>query len=132
MTQSHFGDLGFWATDSMTSGPPPAGGQGFSMSTDEMRSLLTKAEALRETISGQFQNALRLSQAKPPADEPASVNAVNAANGVNETGRYYRGHLQFQFDYLSELIVRMKQALGIIKETEQQAADTTKTIGAAE
>lgn len=129
MTQSHFGDLGFWATDSMTSGPPPAGGQGFSMSTDEMRSLLTKAQGQRQTIQEQLDKAHILSQADPPADEPASTNAVNGPNGVNETGRYYEGHLRYQFDYLSELIQRMQKALGIIVEADQQAGDTTKKAG---
>ena len=126
MTQSHFGDLGFWATDSMTSGPPPAGGQGFSMSTDEMRSLLTKAKTQRDTISQQFVRAQQLSQVTAPADEPASTTAVGGPNGVNETGRYYEGHLRYQFNYLSELIQRMEQALGMNEEADQQAADTAK------
>ncbi len=126
---THFGDLGFWATDSMTSGPPPAGGQGFSMSSDEMRSLLAKAETQRQTIQEQLDKAHILSQADPPADEPASTNAVNGPNGVNETGRYYEGHLRYQFEYLSELIQRMRQALGIIVEADQQAGDTAKKAG---
>ncbi len=126
---THFGDLGFWATDSMTSGPPPAGGQGFSMSSDEMRSLLHKARAQRNTISEQFVRAQWLSQATPPADEPASTSAVSGPNGVNETGRYYEGHLKYQFSYLSELIQRMERALGITEEADQQAADTAKNAG---
>jgi len=127
---THFGDLGFWATDSMTSGPPPPGGQGFSMSTDEMRSILDKARTLLATIHKQFRNAEKLWQVDPPADEPASVGAVNDANGVIATGRYYSGHLQFQADYLSELIKRLEKALGITEEADQQAADMAKNSGA--
>lgn len=129
---THFGDLGFWATDSMTSGPPPPGGQGFSMSTDEMRSLLSKATTLQDTISDQLGRVAVLYQAVPPANEPASRGAVLGPNGVNETGVYYEGHLRYQLEYLTELIARLNKALGITVETDRQAADTAQKHGAAE
>jgi hypothetical protein len=111
-------------------GAPPAGGQGFAMSSVEMRSVLKNAEDLRFTIEAQLGTAHLLSQADPPAQEPVSVQAVTGQNGVNDTGRYYEGHLHYQLNYLSELIGRLRQALGIVETTDQQAAEgTTKTYG---
>lgn len=125
-----FSGVGFWATDMPSGASRPAGGQGFAMSSAEMRAMLKKAEDLRTTIQQQFDVAHSLSQAEPPAREPASVDAVTGRNGVNETGRYYEGHLHYQFDYLTELVTRLRQALGIVETADQQAAEsTTKTYG---
>ncbi|MFJ1765910.1 hypothetical protein ACIOD2_36670 [Amycolatopsis sp. NPDC088138] len=100
------------------------------MSSVEMRSVLKNAEDLRFTIEAQLGTAHLLSQADPPAQEPVSVQAVTGQNGVNDTGRYYEGHLHYQLNYLSELIGRLRQALGIVETTDQQAAEgTTKTYG---
>jgi hypothetical protein len=55
-----------------------------------------------------MRSAEHLSQATPSAEE--------------------QGHLQYQFNYLTELIRRLRQALGITEATDQQAADSTKTI----
>jgi hypothetical protein len=128
-----FGGIGFWATDLPSSGSPPAGGQGFAMSSDEMRAMLKNAEDLRISIQQQRDAAQVLSQATPPAQEPASTAAVLGPNGVNEAGRFYQGHLDYQYNYLSELIERLHKALGIVGAADQQAADdTNKTSGALE
>ncbi|MEA5359806.1 hypothetical protein VA596_09675 [Amycolatopsis sp., V23-08] len=127
-----FSGVGFWATDTPSGGAPPPGGQGFAMSSSEMQALLKKAETQRQTIGEQRDSARILSQAHPPAEEPASIQAVNGPNGVNETGRYYQGHLDYQFNYLTELIRRLRQALGMNEEADQQAADTTKKRGTLE
>jgi hypothetical protein len=133
MTGSIFSGIGFWATDMPSAGPPTAGGQGFAMSSDEMRAMLKKAEDLRISIQQQRDAARVLSQATPPAQEPASTDAVVGPNGVNEAGRFYRGHLDYQYNYLSELIKRLQKALGIVAAADQQAAaDTNKTGGALE
>ncbi|WP_326945395.1 MULTISPECIES: hypothetical protein [unclassified Amycolatopsis] len=123
-----FSGIGFWATDMPSGASRPAGGQGFAMSSSEMRAMLKKAEAQRETLIEQMRAAENLSKARPPAEEPVSQAAVNGPNGVNETGVYYQGHLQYQFNYYSELISRLHQALGITEAADQQAADSTKTI----
>ncbi|MFB9684754.1 hypothetical protein [Amycolatopsis plumensis] len=128
MTDPIFSGIGFWATDMPSSGPPPAGGQGFAMSADEMRAMLKKAQTQRDELSEQLRLARYLMMATPPAEEPVSQAAVNGPNGVNEAGAYYGGHLQYQFNYLTELIGRMQQALGITQAADQQAADSTKTI----
>lgn len=132
MTNSIFSGIGFWATDLPSAGPSPAGGQGFAMSSDEMRAMLKNAEDLRISIQKQNDAAQLLSQATPPAQEPVSVDAVLGSNGVNEAGRYYQGHLLYQYNYLSELIQRLRKALGIVEATDQQAADDTKKTGSLE
>ncbi|MEU0530536.1 hypothetical protein [Amycolatopsis tolypomycina] len=126
MTDSFFSGVGFWATDAPSVGAPPAGGQGFAMSSAEMRAMLKKAVDLRITIQQQRDAAQVLSQATPPAREPASTNAVVGPNGVNEAGRFYQGHLDYQYKYLSELIKRLRKALGMVEAADQQAADDTK------
>jgi hypothetical protein len=123
-----FSGIGFWATDLPSGASRPAGGQGFAMSGAEMRAMLKKARTQRDTIGVQLRSAKWLSQATPPADEPVSTAAVNGPNGINETGRYYLGHLGYQFNYYSELIRRMEQALGITESADQQAADSTKRV----
>lgn len=128
MTSSFFSGIGFWATDMPSAGPPSAGGQGFAMSSSDMRALLKKAEDQRETLGQQIRAADHLLLATPPAEEPVSQAAVNGPNGINEAGSYYKGHLQYQFNYFTELIRRLQQALGITEAADQQAADSTKTI----
>jgi hypothetical protein len=123
-----FSGVGFWATDMPSGASRPAGGQGFAMSGSEMRAMLEKAKTQREALVQQMRAADHLSQATPPAEEPVSQAAVNGPNGINEAGAYYQGHLQFQFNYFTELIRRLQQALGITEAADQQAADSTKTI----
>lgn len=95
--------------------------------------MLKNAKDLRISIQQQRDAAQVLSQATPPAQEPASTDAVLGPNGVNETGRFYQGHLDYQYNYLSELIKRLQKALGIVEAADQQAADdTNKTSGAFE
>ena len=127
-----FSGVGFWATDMPSAGAPPAGGQGFAMSSDEMRAMLKKAEDQRQTIEQQRNNAEILSKAIPPADEPVSTAAVKGPNGVNEAGNYYLGHLIYQYNYLTELINRLRAALGITEAADHQAADSMKKRGIAE
>jgi hypothetical protein len=128
MTGSMFSGIGFWATDMPSGGSQPAGGQGFAMSSAEMRAMLEKAEDQRQTITEQLVAAKWLTKATPPAEEPVSHAAVNGPNGINETGDYYLGHLRYQYNYYTELIGRLQQALGITETTDQQAADSTKRI----
>jgi len=128
MTGSIFSGIDFWATDVPSGASRPAGGQGFAMSSSEMRALLKKAETQRQTITEQLVAAKWLTKATPPAEEPVSQAAVNGPNGINETGDYYLGHLRYQYNYYTELIGRLQQALGITETTDQQAADSTKRI----
>lgn len=125
-----FDKVNFWVAEGITGGTPaPANGQGFSMSADEMRTMLTKAKNTRKFIQEQFRPATRLAQAVSPADEPASNAAVLGTNGVNDTGRYYQGHLQIQYDHYSSLIAKLEAALGLTEESDQQAADAANQAG---
>lgn len=90
--------------------------------------MLKKAEDQRASVGEQLRACEGLSQAKPPAEEPVSQAAVDGPNGINEAGRYYKGHLTYQFNYYTELINRLRQALGITQAADEQAADSTKTI----
>ncbi|WP_410576230.1 hypothetical protein [Amycolatopsis sp. lyj-108] len=130
---SFFGDVWFQNSDDVVGGgAAPASGQGFTMSGDEMRALLKKCQDQRDFIGKQFDAARRLSQVVPPGNEPASTHAVNGPNGVNETGRFYEGHLRFQEKYFTELILRLEKALGLTEETDRQAAEATKKRGTLE
>ncbi|WP_297547331.1 hypothetical protein [Amycolatopsis sp.] len=124
-----FAKFNFWNTDSPAGGSTPAGGQGFSMSADEMHAMLTKAKATRQLIQAQFLPAERLSQGVPPANEPASNGAVLGQNGVNDTGRYYQGHLHIQNQHYSSLIQKLESALGETVEADDQAADAANKTG---
>jgi hypothetical protein len=128
MTDAIFSGVGFWATDMPSGAARPAGGQGFAMSSAEMRAMLKKAEDQRKTINEQLVATEWMTKATAPADEPVSRAAVDGPNGINETARFYRGHLGYQYNYYTELINRMRQALGITEAADQQAADTTKRI----
>jgi hypothetical protein len=130
---SFFDDVWFQNSDNVVGGgAAPASGQGFTMSGDEMRALLKKCQDQRDFIRGQFFDSARLSQVLPPGNDPASKHAVDGPNGVNETGRFYEGHLRFQDDYYTELIFRLEKALGLTEETDQQAAEATKKRGSLE
>lgn len=127
---SFFEGVDFWITDTVAGAPAaPANGQGFSMRSDEMRALLAKCRAQRDSITAYFMDADRLSRVVPPGNEPASATAVNGPNGINETGRYYQGHLRYQYDYYTELIHRMEKALGMTTATDQEAAGAAKKAG---
>ncbi|MEC3974656.1 hypothetical protein [Amycolatopsis sp. H20-H5] len=121
----------FWTTDTPPAGgaAAPASGQGFSMDSDHMREMLKKARANRKFIDDQRAASVKIAKADSPADEPASNNAVNAHNGVNETGKYYLGHLDYQFNYHTELILGMERALGLTEEIDRQAAENLKNQG---
>jgi hypothetical protein len=120
-------DVFFWSTDPVPGGTPaPPSGQGISMSSDEMRTMLATAKKTRDTIRERQQGSLRLSQAVPPANVQPSNDAVNGTNGVNETGRYYTGHTNYQYNYQTSLITKLEAALGMTVETDQQNADAAK------
>ncbi|WP_328613225.1 hypothetical protein OHS18_30625 [Amycolatopsis sp. NBC_00355] len=123
-----FSGVGFWATDMPSGASRPAGGQGFAMSSSEMRAMLKKAEDQRKTVNEQLVSTEWMVKAVPPADEPVSRAAVDGPNGINEAARYYRGHLGYQYNYYTELITRLRQALGITEATDQEAADSAKRI----
>ncbi|WET79652.1 hypothetical protein P3102_37565 [Amycolatopsis sp. QT-25] len=130
---SFFGDVWFQNSDDVVGGgAAPASGQGFTMSGDEMRALLKKCQDQRDFIREMQDNAWKLHQVVAPGNEPASKHAVYGPNGIKETGVYYEGHLRFQDNYFTELILRLEKALGLTEETDRQAAEATKKRGSLE
>lgn len=101
-------------------------GAGFTLSPDEARSLLEKAKRLRANLQVMNLEAEALTRLVPPAQDPGSVGfnqqAVNAfAAGKDANDRMYQ--------YMVELIGRLERALGIVSESDDQAASEVKAVG---
>ncbi|MFD9957604.1 hypothetical protein [Amycolatopsis sp. NPDC058986] len=96
------------------------------MSTSEMETLLSKAEGTRKLIQEQLDKAQWLVQCEPPGKD---VSSVGFANTANNSGRYYIGHLQIQFNRYGALIDKLNQALGRTTATDQANADVAKDAG---
>ena len=110
-------------------GAAPGEGGGFVMSRDEMDAQLKRLQQLRERIKIQLQHAVPLWTIESPGQDPASLRNTEAANN---SGNYYRGHLLRQSGYLSTIIEKMQDALGIIEETDEQAGVDVKKLDAPE
>ncbi|MFE0028775.1 hypothetical protein [Amycolatopsis sp. NPDC059021] len=102
----------------------PSGG--FRMSTSEMETLLSKAEGTRKLIQEQIVKAQALVMCEPPGKD---VSSVGFANTANNSGRYYIGHLQIQFNRYGALIDKLNTALGRTTATDQANADAAKDAG---
>ncbi|WP_158888298.1 hypothetical protein [Amycolatopsis anabasis] len=97
--------------------PPHTPAGVIRMSREEMRVALGDAERLLDQINEQRKPAQRLTNMRPPADEIASEGYNSRANDV---GRVYLAHLDRQVNYLTTLIKKLKKALGIIVENDQE------------
>ena len=123
-------DLAFWTNDnvSTTTGSGGAGGgavgQGFSLSHAEATSLLKQAKDVLWDLQPLMHSARGLTQMQPPADDPAS-NGYNhiAAGGGRDTGvfGFGVGHISREYEYLRELVRRLRDALGLTQDTDEQA-----------
>jgi hypothetical protein len=147
-------DLGFWVTDSATggggaivghlgplspqpfaaghSGPAPT--EGFSLSRAEAESMLAQAKRTADDVLAMRPNAEKLTRMKVPADDIAShgYNASWVGNGQGNPGAggYALGHVNKEYQYLTELVQRLERALGITADTDQQAGtDINKAPG---
>lgn len=126
-------DMNFFVSDTPTGGGGAAGGaalggtSGFMMSRDEMDTELKRLEDLRRRIEDQIQAAAPLWSIQSPGQGPASLRNTEAANN---SGQYYRGHLLRQSGYLSTIITKMQNALGIVEETDAQAGKDIVKQGA--
>ncbi|MGH3623691.1 MAG: hypothetical protein ACRDQ5_18170 [Sciscionella sp.] len=119
-------DLAFWINDGprATVGSAGSVGQGFSLSRDEATSLLTQAENVLDDLKPLINKADQLRQMQPPADDPAS-NGYNhiAAGGGRDTGvfGFGVGHVEREYNYLRELVRRLRDALGSTQDTDEHA-----------
>jgi phage-related tail protein len=104
-----------------------AGGGGFTMSRDEMESMLTKATGTLKLIGDQLISAANIARIDPPGDDSSSIDFTNVAI---DSGNAYLKHLDVQKTRYQSLIDKLNQALGHTVETDQQAADALPKPGA--
>jgi hypothetical protein len=96
--------------------------------------MLAQAKRTREDVYNMRPDAEKLTRMKPPADEISSTayNASWVGNGQGNPGAggYALGHVNKEYQYLTELAQRLERALGITDDTDQQAGtDINKASG---
>jgi hypothetical protein len=135
---SFLSGMNFWVTDVANAGAAAGaaasagaavsagGGGGFSMSRDEMESMLAKAEGTKKLIYDQVFKAQRIAQIDPPGHDAASVGFTTTAV---DAGNHYLGHLQIQYDRYTQLIEKLNLALGKTVATDEQNADAAQQAG---
>lgn len=126
--------LGFAIIDQPGGGGASGGGaapsgQGFAMSTDEARSMLTIAKRLRDKYQGMLPTAEGLTRLTSPADEPGS-NSYNKllVDAGPPPGAFAAGadQVKQEYAYADELVARLEQALGITEASDEQAGSDVK------
>ncbi|WP_157357461.1 hypothetical protein [Amycolatopsis nigrescens] len=110
-------------------GAPGGGDGGFAMSRDEMTAMLTKAKTTRDLIQRQQQDAWAIAQSQPPGNDQASTQFTTGPGGANQVGEFYLGHLQVQYNRYTQLIEKLSSALGIVTESDHQAANDAQKAG---
>ncbi|MBB1157593.1 hypothetical protein [Amycolatopsis dendrobii] len=99
-------------------------GAGFTLNRDEAQSLLERAKRLQHNTRMMIPDAEVLTRLTPPAADPGSTGfnqqAVKAFGSGKES-------LEAMHQYMAELIDRLEKALGIVGESDSQAAADVKT-----
>ncbi|WP_409466736.1 hypothetical protein [Amycolatopsis sp. GA6-003] len=101
-------------------------GAGFTLSPDEARSLLERAKRLRANVVAMQPDAQALTRLTPPSPDPGSVGFNQQAVTTFTAGK---DSLDAMYQYMSELIGRLEKALGIVSESDGQAAADVKAVG---
>ncbi|WP_409183260.1 hypothetical protein F9C11_02035 [Amycolatopsis sp. VS8301801F10] len=104
-------------------------GAGFTLSPDEARSLLERAKRLRDNAAMMQPSAEALTRLTPPAEDPGSVGFNQQAVNAFEAGKSANENMQ---RYMAELVSRLEKALGIVGESDGQAAADVKAAGKSE
>ncbi|WP_329068983.1 hypothetical protein [Amycolatopsis sp. NBC_01480] len=107
-------------------GAPAPSGPGFTMNRDEAHSLLTKAKRVRDNTQAMRPAAEQLTRLTPPAADPGSTGFNQQAVGSFTAGQQA---LDTTYQYMSDLVGRLEKALGIVGESDDQAAAGVKTVG---
>jgi hypothetical protein len=94
-------------------------GVGFTMSRDEMESMLTKANGTAALIAQQLTDAADIARIDPPGDDGSSRDFTKIAV---DSGNAYLDHLRTQQARYGSLIDKLNQALGHTTEADHQAA----------
>ncbi|GAA4531676.1 hypothetical protein [Amycolatopsis samaneae] len=107
-------------------GAAPPSAPGFTLNAEEARTMLRKAEGILDDLAALLPKAERLCKMRPPADDPAS-NGYNSqlVGGAQGAGafQYGAGHIKREFGYLSELAVRLRDALGVTEASDRHAKE---------
>ncbi|ATY09620.1 hypothetical protein CU254_03430 [Amycolatopsis sp. AA4] len=101
-------------------------GAGFTLSRDEAQSLLERAKRLQRNARGMIPNAEVLTRLTPPASDPGSTGFNQQAVKTFANGK---DSLEAMYQYMTELVDRLEKALGIVSESDSQAAADVKTAG---
>ncbi|WP_154676308.1 hypothetical protein [Amycolatopsis benzoatilytica] len=101
-------------------------GAGFTLSPDEARSLLERARRLRDNTIRMKTNAESLTMLTPPAQDPGSIGFNQQAVGTFAAGKDSNERMH---DYMVELIGRLETAMGIVQESDGQAASDMARAG---
>lgn len=101
-------------------------GAGFTLSPDEARSLLERAKRLRENVMKMQPDAQSLTKLTPPSEDPGSMGFNQQAVNTFAAGKE---SLDAMYQYMTELIGRLEKALGIVSESDSQAAVDVKAVG---
>ena len=107
-------------------GAPAPSGPGFTLSRDEAQGLLTKAKRVLDNTLSMRPGAERLTRLTPPAADPGSTGFNQQAVNSFTAGQQA---LDTTYQYMSELVSRLEKALGIVNESDDQAAAAVKTVG---
>ncbi|MEC3980850.1 hypothetical protein [Amycolatopsis sp. H20-H5] len=91
-----------------------------------MTTELGNLKTLRARIEDQLRNAIPMWTIQSPGQDPASLRNTDANN---TSGNYYRGHLMRESAYLSSVIQKMDDALGIHEANDRQAGNDLNQAG---
>ncbi|MFD2466537.1 hypothetical protein [Amycolatopsis silviterrae] len=100
-------------------------GAGFTLSPDEARSLLERAKRLRDNLAMMRPKTVSLTQLTPPAQDPGSVGFNQQVVKTFADGKDANDNMH---KYMVELIGRLEKALGIVAESDGQAAGDVKAV----
>ncbi|MYW90561.1 hypothetical protein G3I59_07990 [Amycolatopsis rubida] len=101
-------------------------GAGLTLNRDEAQSLLERAKRLQHSTRAMIPDAEALTRLTPPAADPGSTGFNQQAVKTFENGKE---SLEATHQYMAELIGRLEKALGIVGESDSQAAADVKTAG---
>ncbi|MFE3173534.1 hypothetical protein ACFXPA_19355 [Amycolatopsis sp. NPDC059090] len=104
-------------------------GAGFTLNPDEAHSLLERARRLRDNAGKMQPSAEALTRLTPPAADPGSAGFNQQAVNAFEAGKSANENMQ---RYMAELISRLEKALGIVSDSDFQAAADVKSAGKSE
>ncbi|WP_329070206.1 hypothetical protein [Amycolatopsis sp. NBC_01480] len=125
--------MGLWdsiAFTVMDSGAPPSGG--FALQRDEATQLVERLQNVRERLAAMHNEAVTLCAITPPSRDPGTMTYQQALT-VNATGQpaalsYGGGHIDLQLHYVTELISRLKTALGMTEASDESQAGAVSEV----